>query len=275
MWRGLQVGGPFLVGLSACTLLADLHGFSSGAPASDASLPDAAPAVYDASVSEAAGKAEGDARANCGGSSFCDDFERSGDGALQGTWTRAQTLDGGALALFSPGASSAGALRVELSAMTGGAEGYASMVKLLGPTLELTLDFDVFVEELPARGSLALGNIQILGTGTYAAMDFYIGPTSSRLYHSVTDVFDAREGSFTPERGVWTHVRQEISIPNNRISVVLDGKPERSISVFRDLSSVVPKSGFLLIGLSHYAGQEAAGHSAVRVDNVVVNAPAL
>jgi hypothetical protein len=122
---------------------------------------------------------------------------------------------------------------------------------------------------------LALGNLQIRDGATSAAIDFYLGATSTDLYNAVGDLALSQTAAFVPKVGVWTHVREEISISENRMALILDGSADTTIAVTRDLSSIKPKSGFVLLGLSHYAGQGPTGRSSIRIDNVVVNAPAM
>lgn len=271
-----------LSSLTACSILVDLGGLS-GAVASDAGKSGEADGARDeASTSTDGGTLSDGARDvdaapfGCDrAKAFCDNFDDPGDGSVQRGWLRAQTRGGGVLTLFSPGLASPGALRVQVPATESASAAGASVTQLFGPVQKLTLDFDVFVEALPSTGALAVANIQIQDDTASAAIDLYVSATGTGLYNAVGDASSTSDATFTLTVGAWTHVHEEVSLPDNRMSVVFDGRADRTIMVNRDLSLIKAKTGFLLMGLNHYAGQGAVGAAGIRVDNVLVNAPPL
>ncbi len=268
-----------LTSLTACSLLVDLGGLSGSAapdagPSRDGSVGDTAITTDGAPVGDAVGVDSGPFVCDRT-QAFCDNFDDPGDGGLQRAWLRALTRGGGSLALLSPGLASPGALGVMVPATASATAASATMTQLFAPVQRLTLDFDLFVESLPNVGELAVANIQIQDDTSSAAIDLYMGASGTGLYNAVGDASSSSDATFTPTVGAWTHVREEISLPDNRMSVVFDGRADKTITVTRDLSSIKAKTCFLLIGLSHYAGQPSVGATGIRVDNVLVNAPVL
>jgi hypothetical protein len=268
-----------LTSLTACSLLVDLGGLSGTAAADGGASRDGAGGDV---VTTSDGAPSGDAGGFDSGpfvcdrtQAFCDNFDDPGDGGLQRAWLRALTRGGGSLALLSPGLASPGALGVMVPATASATAASATMTQLFAPVQRLTLDYDLFVESLPSPGELAVANIQIQDDTSSAAIDLYMGAGGTGLYNAVGDVSSSSDATFTPTVGGWTHVREEVDLPNNRMSVVFDGRADRTITVTRDLSSIKAKSCFLLMGLSHYAGQPSVGAAGIRVDNVLVNTPAL
>ncbi len=270
-----------LTSLTGCSLLVDLGGLA-GSNAGDAGSGRDGSVAGEAGAQQDAGPPKGnDASVDAAPfgcdrtSAFCDGFDDRGDAGVQRGWPAQQTRGGGALTIFSPGLASPGALRAEIPATGTGADVGASLSQVLAATGRLTLDFDLFVESFPSTGELAVANLSIRSDTSSATIDFYMAASGVGLYNALGDASSSADAAFTPALGAWTHVHEEVSIPDNRMLLVFDGRSDRTITVNRDLSSIKPKSGFLLIGLNHYAGQQPVGAARIRIDNVLVNAPAL
>lgn len=272
-----------LTSLTACSILMDLGGLSGGEAADggnggrDAAVGEDSGAKADASLTDDAAARIDAAPFGCDRTTaFCDNFDDRGDGGVQRGWLGQQTRGGGTASIVAPGLASPNALRVEVPATSTGIDAAGSLSQVVTTTTgRLTLDFDLFVESFPSIGSLAVANLSIRSDTSSASIDFYMAADGTGLYNAVGNASSSADATFTPTLGAWTHVHEEVSIPDNRMLLIFDGRTDKTITVNRDLSSITPKSGFLLVGLNHYAGQQAVGAARIRIDNVLVNAPAI